>query len=200
MKTLIVGIDPGPSWTGIARVAYEGGHWWGEAFVLDTKTRGLIDAARAIALMNRGATQIAIESFQQRAVGHQQFANAETPQLIGALRYALATDKRQTTLRDIAFVQPGDPDRELPELPIGRVMTAWTASWAAPRAPEWHHARSAWRILSRYLLSTQPDLFVKCADPRVLRTITTRRSEFRHAPCLIATDLIATTVTWGTPK
>lgn len=199
-KTRIIAIDPGPSWTGIALCAHEQGHWRGEAFVLDAKTRGLMATARAVSRLARTATHIAVESFQQRAVGHQQFASAETPQLIGALRYAIYADRQQVHVKDVAFVQPGDPDRELPELPIGHVMAAWTPRWAAPRTSEWQHARSAWRILSRYLLTTMPDTFVRVAHARVLKTIMIRESEFATAEGFTELDLIAPSISWGTSK
>jgi hypothetical protein len=199
-KTRIIGIDPGPSWTGIALCTYERGLWRGEAFVLDAKRRGLLNTARDVAQLSRTATHIAVESFQQRPVGHQQFAGAETAQLIGALRYAIYADKQQVHTKAITFIQPGDPDRELPALPIGDVMAAWTTRWAAPRQAEWQHARSAWRILSRYLLSTMPDTFVRIANARTLRTLVTHESEFVGAPYFLDTDLVATSISWGTSK
>lgn len=99
--------------------------------------------------------ELIVEEYRQRPVGHQAFKQSTTAQLIGGFRYV--AEKYQIPL---TMIPAGDPDAELDRLVLGRYIKHWSARWRNPGNKNWQHARAAWRVLARHLLTTRPELLV----------------------------------------
>lgn len=140
----IVAVDPGDRWVGIVRLYINGAECLATARVLDRVEYDTLSHVAARVFAYRPET-IVVESYQARAVGHQRFSAGSTPRLIGALEYVA----EQKGVR-FAEVAPGNPDQELPYLPLWPMLTHWRAYRSGER--EWRHADAAWRVLQRYLL------------------------------------------------
>lgn len=172
-------IDPGDVWVGLAYLQIEGRHWHAETRVLCRQqeksfsetvqsifaTGSMLAKARA---EPKSESVVICESYQQRPVGHQAFSGGQTLQLIGALRYVtehLIRPNRWMT------VMPGNPDKELPQLPINEYLNIWSPYWPDNRSTGWRHARAAWRVLARGWLTAYPELLSALRDTRTLDTV-----------------------------
>ena len=130
------------------------------------------------------------EEYRARPQGFRAWRVERTPRLLGALEY-VTSEFSGVPFRTIA---PGDADRELGLLTIGRSLESWRQrDWEPARHPNWRHALSAWRVLARFLMSEHP---------RLLRKFTTRPATKYTDAFLgfhgerLPTDLIATPITW----
>lgn len=181
LRQLWLGIDPGERWCGYALLRHDG-RWRAQTGVLDASQRSYVELIDTL-LHDTYRSVVVVESYQQRPVGHQAFKTAVTPQIIGSLKYA--TEKRDAKFYTVA---PGDPDKELQYLQLSKFIEMWKAFWPAPRHTNWHHARSAWRILGRWLLSNDFNTARALINPGQLFP---SRSEIH-----MAFDLTAPSVTW----
>lgn len=156
MRENFVGVDPGERWVGIVRLSVRPLHRYSaNMLVLDRKTVYLKDVVNAI--LRLYPDELFVESYQQRAVGHQRFAPGRTLRLIGALEYAA-----QVHEHSYSEVMPGNPDDELPHLPLARMIAQWPMKGASSR-----HGRAAWRILQRGLMARRPHVLQTIAEQEV---------------------------------
>lgn len=181
LRQLWIGIDPGERWCGYALLRHDG-RWRAQTGVLDASQRSYVELIDTL-LYDTYRSVVVVESYQQRPVGHQAFKTAVTPQIIGSLRYA--TEKRDAKFYTVA---PGDPDKELKYLQFGKFIEMWKAFWPAPRHTNWQHARSAWRVLGRWLLSNDFSTARAIIEAPLLHP---SKTEIH-----MAFDLTAPTVTW----
>lgn len=144
-----IGIDPGDRWSGIATLQVKKRRDSAVlrlgSFVVDGKD----DIYRSIPFLSSIITEsetveLAVESFQQRGVGHQAWKIPTTAKLIGAIEWmALGFDV------PTHFYAPGKAREHLEAFKMSDLLSEWGDAWPAG---EWNHAWSAWRILTILLL------------------------------------------------
>lgn len=142
-----VGIDPGERWTGFALIGVNPEEKI--RFVQTGVVDGLNDLYRPVEILQDflcRRTHVVCERYNVRPLGYQSFTPALTARLIGALEYVTLINKAHWSEE-----AAGDPTSELPRL-VGSFIDEWQRGWIRPRAPEWHHARAAWRVLARSLM------------------------------------------------
>jgi hypothetical protein len=159
-RQLFLALDPGDRWTGVAVMMITPSRL-GRRFSLSTGVvdmkefgfRKLVDQVTPGARTTRlHTTEVIMESFRQRPLGHQAFSSGETLQLIGAVRYL-------TLVRggSMHLVPAADPD-EVHKYGLWRYIGTWRLSWPDKGNTKWHHAKSAWRVLSHHLLTQHKEL------------------------------------------
>lgn len=167
--------------------------WVCDMRVLDIYNRGFSEAVNATMLGTK-KNIIICEKYQARQQGHNTFDGLWTSQLIGGLRYVAESDGSVWHT-----VPPGDPNRHLKAMGLERYIEKWQSLCPKPNHANWHHARSAWRVLAQHLLNTYPEFLATLMKKSTFRSFMPVITE-AHIPlgqgCL---DLIAPAVTWG-PK
>lgn len=136
--------DPGEAHVGFATLwLHDGGTYEAEMGVLHRPSRSFSDLVNQAMPSGPNGT-ILVESYQQRAVGHQRFAAGETLQLIGAMRY-----RAECYGQTFATIMPGNARKDLDAMKLTPILDDWLPS---PRPSRWEHAFSAWRVLGRFML------------------------------------------------
>lgn len=151
---MFVGVDPGDRWVGVSVLQVSGiGKCRADTAVMDRNHQTFVETIRKIipgqALAKTKEVHIITESYRQRAQGHQVWGSGDTLQLIGAIRYACEEQGIHWT-----EVAAGDPDKELEKLGLQQYITAWRPHMPKPGDAKWHHARSAWHCIGKYLMTT----------------------------------------------
>lgn len=153
----IIGIDPGDRWCGVASIQVglmNDRHVRSWCGVLDVDNRGLYETAHFIRSLL--PAEVAVEDYKVRAQGFNTFASGQTPMLMGAFAYVVG----DRACGPLHVIPAGDPDRELKELKLDGWLEGWREYWPNARHKNWHHARSAWRVLGRYLLQRDQELLL----------------------------------------
>jgi len=150
-RQFYVGIDPGTRWVGVAVLRHDKGSFRAEMAVIDRTMKSFVQLVHFItptnAMVKTDEVHVITEGFRHRPQGHQAWDAGETLRLIGAIRFA--TEEREAHWTE---VEPGDPDKELDHLGLGRYIQAWKEHCPRPNDMKWHHGRAAWRAIGRYLL------------------------------------------------
>lgn len=146
----LLAIDPGERWVGIAGLRIADGWARAESMVVDRAGEASLLETVDFICNHFGEVTLVVESYQQRNVGHQRFSGNETLRLIGALEYV--ADRNNWTWGE---VPPGNPDHELPELPLWPILEQWRAMRRRKNIA-WRHCDAAWRVGQRWLLSKKP--------------------------------------------
>jgi hypothetical protein len=186
----VVAVDPGEAWTGVARLDVEPvldtrmGGVVGVQFVLDarlihSKPRTLLETVSevmfALPAPRPFESVLVLEAFAMRGQGFNTFSAGNTLRLIGALEYAVQYSQRMA----LATAQPADPDKnDLLHNLSNRALVAWMRDWPSPSASNWHHVRSAWRVLCDYLFRTRPNVLSWLRDARVYEQYNPKRATF----------------------
>jgi hypothetical protein len=175
----LLAIDPGERWVGVASLRVEDGWAHADAMVVDRVGEHLWHTIDYITKPYMGTYTLVVESYQQRNVGHQRFSGNETLRLIGALQYAAHG-------WDWGWgeVAPGNPDHELPELPLHPILERWKAM-RAKKNVAWRHADAAWRIAQRWLLSHKPTLAAQLYKSRLAEPHRTEYGAESHKKHLV---------------
>lgn len=193
MKTRFVGIDPGDRWCGYATLRITptetGLHAFAQSGVFDRRARTFPGLVQALIPAKRHVHYVAIEDYRERPVGHRSWQLAETPELIGALRY-LALERQHLLWR----VAASDPTIALEELGFFQ-LAPFMRRPTGNSAVSWDHALSAWRVLLRMLAKINVPLLSK------LRTTSAITYDYRSSGnrTLFSNDLMTTLITWEIP-
>ena len=147
----ILAVDPGERWGGVAFLHLRSKTFHAESCVIDrVAAKSLRETV--LALLRYAPGHVIVENYQQRNVGFKRFSGNETLRLIGALQYA-------AELHGLNWgeVQPGNPDHELPQLPLWGILQSWRSS-RVQKNVAWRHSDAAWRVLQRWVLKYNDDL------------------------------------------
>jgi len=156
---IVIGIDPGERWTGIAMLSI---------------SETLSKAYAATAVLNRElmypahwlnemldrfqketATQIhvVVEEYRIRPQKYESFASGGTLQLIGALRFV--TDLHE----DIAgfMLRPAQQLSmdQMKRTSMYTFLKSWRPRWPSSTSRTWEHAISAWRVILHHALTAE---------------------------------------------
>lgn len=148
----ITAVDPGERWVGVASLCCDGRNVSASAYVLDRTRESSLYETTKLVTRQFGDITLVVESYQQRNVGHQRFSANSTLRLIGALQYVAAENKWGW-----GEVAPGNPDHELPNLPLWEILEQWK-TMRTKKNVAWRHCDAAWRILQRWAIHRQPKL------------------------------------------
>jgi len=150
---IIMGVDPGEAWTGVAILECHGAYR-AETAVLASTPQARTIGHLAEQLVSDAPTLLVCEQYHERGVGHARWSTPRVPRLLGAIEYL-----REKQRRPFVTVSPTDWKSTLPKMPIYPRLRAWQEStWA--KSPQWEHAFSAWRILTQYLLQADARLLI----------------------------------------
>lgn len=188
-----VGIDPGEVWFGFSILHVKDRDCQAGMGVLSVPYRGLEQLVKQITLW-LPATVI-VESYQARPVGHQRFGGGLTSQIIGAIKYGVEEKKSPFKL-----VPPGEPDHELPLLGLSRYIEEWKGMCPSAVNKNWHHARAAWRVMGRYLLSHHAELLQPLKNDKVFKSFTSPVAQRFAIDHKVRDDLIAPEASWRLPS
>jgi hypothetical protein len=191
MRYQFVGYDPGDRWCGWAILQVATGEqrsiYQARYGVADRSARSFSELVDKLAppLRAEPMQRFAIcESFQQRPVGHQRFAPAATPRLIGALHYKAL--KAGLLWRE---VPPGDP-HTITKLILGDYFDFWMFDVHRPSDKRWDHARSAWRVIATFMMNEHTSMLWN------MRTLVDQlRFKYTH-PIIDADDLESPIIDW----
>ncbi len=199
-----IAIDPGEVWCGMATFEYQPpkdpydrsrhgtGFICADSRVLQVPSRGMVKTVTE-ALWSLPAT-VVCEDYQVRPVGHARFSKGETLRLIGAL-HMYSSQSRNSPFQ---LIPPGDAEKELPLLSCG-FLEPWMVDWPRAKHERWNHARSAWRVLLRYMMGAQPELLRMAHSAKVQATHQLMKPvyplEHKHTD-----DLLAPGARWQVPR
>lgn len=173
--SFIIAIDPGDVHVGYAILERDEHESRATMGVLHRPARDFVQLVETLAPLeeNQFVSDIVVESFQHRPVGHQRFDTGETLQLIGALRF-------QTERQSIRYatVPPGNIE-DLQRLFFARYLDKWVPSTRRPL--EAKHAWSAWRVMMHFLMQVDPDYLMRLRKNAVFKTVEVV-SRPRHEP------------------
>ena len=150
-KRLIIGVDPGDRWTGVAQLLIDRQSLVLSTFVLDGANRSINEIVD-LTIPAIECTVIA-EEFRQRPIGHQRFGGGLTSRLLGALEYKSVLFKGQWST-----VQAGAPSAVW-GYPIGLMLKYWKQHWPRESDSRWEHALSAWRVICTSLMREQTPIY-----------------------------------------
>jgi hypothetical protein len=185
----LLAIDPGERWVGVASLRVADGWVRAMSMVVDrTGERDIRDTVDFICSWF-GMITVVVENYQQRNVGHQRFSGNETLRLIGALQYVSCKNSWEW-----GEVMPGNPDHELPELPLWPILKQWRTMRRAKNVA-WRHCDSAWRIGQRWLLSKKPTLAAQLYRSRQAHV---HETQYDHdfSPSLARKHLFVPSIEW----
>lgn len=139
-----VAVDPGDAWCGVAALELRGSLISAFTTVIHATPRTMHETVSEI--MRCSPSGLIVEKYQQRAVGHQRWAEPKAPRLLGALQY-VAEDE------GLGFhtVPTGDP-RDVERMPFWPIIMQWRSHWQRGMASNWSHGLSAWRILGTFMM------------------------------------------------
>jgi hypothetical protein len=140
----LVAVDPGDAWCGVAALEMRGPIYSAFSTVIHATPRTMYETITAI--MRTTPTAVIVEKYQQRAVGHQKWAEPKAPRIIGALEYLT-----QENGQGFHTVNTGNP-KDLERMPFWPIITEWRANWRHGNAANWSHGLSAWRILGSFMM------------------------------------------------
>jgi hypothetical protein len=156
----ILAFDPGEVWFGFA------------ALLLDTRKNVVRAETRVLHVPSRSfhgtvneatfmglPADVVCEDYRVRPVGHQRWSSGTTLRLMGALQYVTESNDASSW----QTVPPGSV-REVSEL-CGPLLDRWREHFHANGNAEWDHAFSAWRVMLRHLMKTEPDLLMRMRHP-----------------------------------
>lgn len=189
----LVAVDPGDAWCGVAALELRGPIWSAYTMVIHATPRTMPEVIVEIMRCNPHA--VIAEKYQQRAVGHQKWAEPRAPRILGALEY-VAYDN------GLGFhtIQPDSPEK-LMLMPFWPIIKKWRKHWQRGNAPDWQHALSAWRVLGAFMM--QPVLLprlvtLKSQEKHVLDTMSYQPVEWLGDMSTVADrDLTSTPVQWS---
>lgn len=148
---IVIGIDPGEAWCGIAALNIKKRSVVAEARTLAIKPRTPISIVRAALPFSKKDEVIVIaENYNFRPVGHQRFSTGQTVRLLGALEFYTRDMNWKWHL-----IPPGPWQKEIPLIFGNNLLAEYRRHWPQPRHQNWDHCMSAWRVLGRYLLTEQ---------------------------------------------
>lgn len=192
-----IGIDPGEHWFGYAILSVKDRECQAGMGVFTVERRGLDQLVDQIQMWL--PAHVAVESYQARPVGHQKFGGGLTSMIIGALRVGIEQTKTNPP-STFNLVPPGEPDHELPLLGLSRYVEAWKHMCMTPQRRDWHHARAAWRVLGRYLLSHHAEILQPLKNKDVYRSFMCPVAQRFEIKCKVKDDLIAPEAFWRLPS
>lgn len=181
----IIAIDPGDRWCGYARLYLRGHEFHAETGVIDRNLHAFTDTVKLL-VPSLASAFVVTEQYRMRPTGFNAFREAETPMLIGGIRFYAEHKNMHWT-----EVHAGDP-KLLENMPLGIYIKQWSSLWPSPGKSEWSHARSAWRVLAQFMLS-RPDTIEALKQ---LYTTSTPKLEKSLELAPLHTDLMAPAVSW----
>lgn len=162
---ILLAIDPGDRWTGIASIEVRGSRSIWRTGVLDSEDDYLRPVSWIVDIIegfDANDMLLTIEDFRVRSVGHQSFNAMMTPRLIGAIDYAT----RGILKRPMKYISPGDIEGDIEKLGLTTILSEWAKHWPPSGRSDWEHARSAWRLLGLTILE-HSDLHYLITEPHL---------------------------------
>lgn len=143
----IMAIDPGDRWCGYARLYLQEHEFHAETGVVDREALSFVDTVKAL-VPTLAKAVVLTEQYRARPQGFNAFREMSTPMLIGGIRFF--AEHRALRWTEV----PAGDAQLLENMPLGVYIKTWAKMWPEPGRREWDHARSAWRVLAQYMLTT----------------------------------------------
>lgn len=157
-KHIIIGIDPGEKYTGLAALTLTPNLSGGCAFTavmegdLLQPARWLDEVLGDYTLDSLDVIHVVCEEFRIRPHKYESFASGGTLQLIGALRYVGETKE------DYGFMlRPAQliPLEQMKKTSLYKWLHDWKRTWPSNTARCWRHAIDAWRVILHHALTSE---------------------------------------------
>lgn len=156
-----MGIDPGERWIGWCKLRIRNHNQY-EA-QMGVYDRAPVAFTRCInRLVPTAETTVVCEQFRNRPLGYNRFSSLETPVLIGGLKYAMLSANQYWV-----EIAAGNPDKDLPRLPIHRYIKHWP-QLPDENDPRWRHAAAAWSALGRWMMAMHLKHLENLSKPKKL--------------------------------
>lgn len=191
---LLVGIDPGDRWIGMATMRIELNYCTikcdmavFDENVFPSFNRMVQQLTPSVTAVLKHRVSVITEEFRIRPQEFNRFSASRVPALIGAIRYVTAESGAHWT-----EVAAGNAEKDLKEFGFTLFLNDWALHCSGDS--NWRHARSAWRVILKHLMTTDPNLL-----HRIISSYSQAEFGFIENPKSKEAVLVAPTMRWRLP-